>query len=665
MDDYAALDEEKSGNAPTWLAQYGPFFRVRRAQIRFRLGTTVLLAIAFGPIVGWTATMSWLAAYAALQVIELLCFDPAKPWVPEPSRRGAWVGAAFLLANTFVWCALSVVQINRLGAWGFASAALMIDGGILNTVLNSVNCRAAFMLSMLPITLYVVLLPFYTMHLPQHPNWFVVFSMVMSGLLLVMAAHRLWQETSITKAKEMAAVERDISTRKVNEQRLYWMAHRDGLTGLANRTVLQNSLAAVVAGADPAALLLIDLDGFKLVNDTLGHFAGDQVLVEVARRLEACARAGDITTRLGGDEFAVLLAGVGDPALALEISDRIILSVARPLEVEGQRVNISASIGTVIYPADGQDPVRLFANADLALYRAKAEGRHCSRLYHPSLREEVDHKLLQDAELLHAVEQNEFELFYQPQVRIADGAILAAEALLRWRHPVRGVLKPAAFLAAIEASPLASRVGDWVLQTACTQAASWRREGLPDFRVAVNLFGVQFRSGGLVEKIVRIAASVNLPPEALEIEITENTILSHDDDIAVPLTQLRALGFSIVFDDYGTGYASLSLLKRYPLSGLKIDKGFTQAICEKPSDAAIVRAVINLGEAFDLKVIAEGVETREQALMLAMDGCMQAQGHYFGRPVTAAEFTARYVKGAPARMNSGSGPDSFEPAKGA
>ena len=647
------LDDGKGSGEPTWLSQYPPFFRVRRGQVRFRLGTTLVLAVVFGLILGWTVTLSWFAAYALLQVLELTCFHPSKPWIPHPSRRGAYIGAVFLLANTTVWCALSFADIDQLGAWGFACATLMFAGGILNTVLNSVNCRAAFMLSMLPLVFYVVLLPLYTMDIPHHPSWFVAFSMVMSGVLIVMAAHRLWRETSITKAAEMEAVERDISTRKTNEQRLYLMAHQDGLTGLANRSVLQSNLAAVVGGSDPAALLLIDLDGFKLVNDTLGHFAGDQVLVEVARRLEACARAGDIATRLGGDEFALLLEGVGDPALASEISDRIIAGVARPLAVDGQHVNISASIGIVIYPAHGDDPVRLLANADLALYRAKSDGRHCSRLYHPSLREDFDNKLLQDAELLRAVEQNEFELFYQPQVRIEDGAVLAAEALLRWRHPVRGLLTPSAFLAAIEANPLAARIGDWALQTACAQASNWRGQGLPDFRVAVNLFAAQFRSGNLVENIVHAASRVHLPADALEVEISENTIRGQDDDIAVPLTQLRALGFRIVFDDYGTGYASLSLLKRYPLSGLKIDKGFTQAICEKPSDAAIVRAVISLGEAFDLKVIAEGVETREQACMLAMHGCMEAQGYYFGRPVPAADFAALYVSPAPVRMNVG------------
>jgi len=370
-----------------WLDQYGAFFRNRRGQARLRVGTTVVLAGVFGPNLGWASALAWLAAYALLQAVELVCFEPGKARIPEPSRTGAYVSAAFLVANTVVWCAMTVVAINRLGPWGFACAALMLAGGILNTVLNSVNCRAAYTFSMLPIILYMALLPLYVMHLPAHPSWFVACLVMVCELMLLMASNRLWLETSATKAAEMAAVERDISTRKVNEQRLYQMAHRDALTGLANRTVLQESLAKLVGAAAPAALLLIDLDGFKLVNDTLGHVAGDQVLVAVARRLEEGARAGDVTTRLGGDEFAVLLMGVSDLALALEIADRFIASISRPLAVEGQPVNVSASVGIGLYPAHGDDPVRLFANADLALYRAKAEGRHCSRAYHPSLRE--------------------------------------------------------------------------------------------------------------------------------------------------------------------------------------------------------------------------------------------------------------------------------------
>jgi diguanylate cyclase (GGDEF)-like protein len=647
MLDASPFSDIEGGVAPTWLSQYVLFFHNRRAKLRLRLGTTIALAVAFGPVLGWAAPLIWFLAYALLQVTEQFCFDPDRPWLPQPSRRGAYGGAEFLLAHAIIWCAMTVLVIHRLGAWGLACASLMLAGGILNAVLTSVNCRAAFILSMLPLIIYAVLLPVYAMQLPGHPSWPVALLVVLCGLLLMLAALRLWQETSLTKAAEMQAVARDIASREMNERRLYLMAHRDALTGLANRTVLQNSLSNLVGGAAPAALLLIDLDGFKLVNDTLGHIAGDQVLVEVARRLQACARASDITARLGGDEFAVLLAGVGDLALATEIADRIILDVARPLEVDGQQVDIGASVGIVLYPKHGDDPVRLFANADLALYRAKADGRHCSRSYHPGLREDVDKKSLQDAALLQALEQNELELVYQPQVRMADGAVVAAEASLRWRHPVRGLLTPDKFLPATETGPLAARIGDWVVQSACEQAAIWRREGWLDIRVAVNLFGAQFRAGSLVEPIAHAASRSNLTPDALEIEITETTILRQDDDIAVPVTQLRALGFGIVFDHYGTGYASLNLLKRYPLSGVKLDRGLVRAICEDAADAAVLQAVISLGKALDLTVIAEGVETGAQARMLAREGCMRAQGPYFGRPVTAADFMALYRPALP------------------
>ncbi len=636
------MREETGASAPAWLDQYGPVLRVRRTQVGFRLLILAFVAAANWAFLDRLETTEWFMSYLTLQAVEVICFNPRQPWFPEPSRRGAYFCGVLLFLNSCAMGFITLLTVARLGAWGFACSATLITGAILSTVLTTINCRTAFILSGLPYAFYSFLLPLEAMHLANAPRTGVIVFLSSGMLVMMLTAVRLWKETSATKAAEAAAVLRDISERKINEERLYLMAHRDALTGLANRTVLQSTLTELVSGSEPAALLLIDLDGFKFVNDTLGHFAGDQVLIEVARRLEICARAGDITMRLGGDEFALLLAGVGNPQLAMEISDRIILNVSRPLNVDGQQINISASIGIVTYPMHGTDPVRLFANADLALYQAKAEGRHCSRLYNPVLREEVNKKLLQDAELLRAFEQNEFELFYQPQVRMADGGIIGAEALLRWRHPERGLLTPAAFLAAIEASTLAARIGDWVMETACEQAAAWRQLGLPDFRVAVNLFGAQFRSGSLVEKTVEACSGVNLPPEALELEITENIILRHEDDIVVPLTQLRALGFWIAFDDYGTGYASLSLLKRYPLSGLKIDKGFTQAICEKLSDAAIVRAVISLGDAFNLKVIAEGVETEEQALMLAQDGCIEAQGYYFGRPVSVSDFTALY-----------------------
>ena len=650
---YEATNAAPCGSAPSWVTEYGPFLRTRRAHVGFRLGATAIIAICFGAILGWAAILAWFGLYAALQVLELLCFDQRLHWLPEQSRRGGYLALVFLVLNSTAWAAISSVDVARLGDWGIAYASNLLAGGILITVLTTINCRTAFIFAILPYAFFAILIPLDAWHRASPPSGAVVLFLIVAGLMTFGGAILLWRQASKTKAAEMAAILRDISERKNNEQRLYLMAHRDALTGLANRAVLQSTLARLVGGSEAAALLLIDLDGFKFINDTLGHFAGDQVLIEVARRLEDCARAGDITMRLGGDEFAVLLAGVGELQLASEISDRIILNISRPLVVDGNQINISASIGIVTYPAHGDDPVRLFANADLALYRAKADGRHCSRLYHSGLREEVNKKLLQDAALLHAIEQNEFELFYQPQVQVTDGAVIAAEALLRWRHPVRGLLEPAEFLAAIEASPFAARIGDWVMQTACEQAAIWRRKGLPKFRVAVNLFGAQFRSGSLVEKVIYASSRVNLPPDALEIEITENTILRHEDDVVVPLTQLRALGFWIVFDDYGTGYASLSLLKRYPLSGLKIDKGFTQAICEKPSDAAIVRAIISLGEAFELKVIAEGVETEEQARMLATDGCMEIQGNYFGRPVSVADFTALYVSGAQVRIKIG------------
>ena len=347
----------------------------------------------------------------------------------------------------------------------------------------------------------------------------------------------------------------------------------------------------------------------------------------------------DLVVRLGGDEFAVLLTNAEDPAVAVVIATRVIAALSQPVVVDGRSINISASIGISAYPQHGADVEALVSGADLALHRAKSEGRHCTRFFDPQMRVEAQSKLSRDSELLLAMERGEFELFYQPQIRLADGAITGAEALLRWRHPEQGLLTPASFLAALDNGRLAAQVGDWTIETACCQAAAWIAQGQHGFRVAVNLFGAQFRTGKLVATVNKALMQAKLAPEALELEITENIILSHEDQIVEPLRELRAQGVEVAFDDYGTGYASLSLLKRYPLSRLKIDQSFVRAVCESPSDAAIVSAIITMARACDLKVIAEGIETQDQADCVARFGCEEVQGYLFGKPLSVADFS--------------------------
>ncbi len=459
----------------------------------------------------------------------------------------------------------------------------------------------------------------------------------------------VWSEG---RQANFGAILRDITERQANENRLFKLAHLDPLTGLPNRTMLKERIAQALEENRPACMMLVDLDGFKNVNDSLGHSSGDTVLIETAKQLQSCVRASDTVARMGGDEFAVLLPGVCDPARAADVADSIITAISNILAVDGQSVNLGASIGIAIFPAHGATAEELLSSADLALYQAKDEGRHCWRFFTPVLRQDAMLKRAYYGEVRRALELNEFELFYQPQVRLTDGALVGAEALLRWRHPDKGLINPGAFLPALESSPFAAQTGEWVISEACRQAADWRRNGNADFRMGVNLFGAQFRTGNLAQKVQAVLSETGLPAAALELEITENIILRHDEEMLSPLRELRAQGVGIAFDDYGTGYASLSMLKRYPLTRLKVDQSFTRGMCESTADAAIVRAILYLGRSFGLEVIAEGVETEEQAIRLRKKGCEEAQGFLFGRPMPAFDFAQRFGLNATGRIEA-------------
>ena len=448
----------------------------------------------------------------------------------------------------------------------------------------------------------------------------------------------MWREG---EQASFGAIIRDISERRANETRLFNLAHRDGLTSLPNRAVLLSRIAECAKASEPIAIMLVDLDGFKNVNDTLGHTAGDQVLRQVAKRILNCARPIDTVARLGGDEFAILMPNRPDRNLVGDEADCLIGAIGSPYIVDEQMVHIGASIGIALSPQDGQHAEDLLSAADLAMYQAKGEGRNCRRFFAPPLRDVAVNRRAFEGEIRRALDEDEFELFYQPQVRMEDGALLGVEALLRWDHPVRGLLTPDRFLPTIESGLLAPEVGTWVMETACAEAVRLRQD-VPALVMGVNLFGAQFRTGRLAEAVALILDQTGLPPEGLELEITENIALRHDDTMLLPLRTLRERGVGIAFDDFGTGFASLSLLKRFPLTRLKIDRSFVHDICNDHVDAAVVSAMVHLATSLRIEVIAEGIETEAQSKLLRAHGCGIAQGYRYGKPMPVAALR-RYI----------------------
>ncbi len=436
----------------------------------------------------------------------------------------------------------------------------------------------------------------------------------------------------------------DVTSQRRQQEQIAFLARHDSLTKLPNRVLFSELLhqACDRCEATGIALLCLDLDNFKIINDTHGHATGDGVLVAVGERLRGCIRDIDIAARLGGDEFAVILM-TEDGAEAGNIAARIIERMARPFHFEGQLVQLGISVGITMAPEDHKDPSRLMKNADLALYRAKAEGRGVWRFYDPEMDERLQSRRALQSALQLAILRNEFRLEFQPIVDLVDCRIIGAEALLRWQHPERGLLQPNDFIVLAEESGLIGQIGAWVLHHACEIAASWPAH----ISIAINLSPLQFRDAGLATMISDALINYGLPPNRLELEITETTMLETSSQTVEALWRLHDLGVRIALDDFGTGYSSLSYLRRFPFDKIKIDRSFIHDLGYEKDDSSIILAIIGLAERMNMVVTAEGVETGDQAALLTSYGCAQAQGYLFHRPLPAARFEEVIATNAP------------------
>jgi len=434
----------------------------------------------------------------------------------------------------------------------------------------------------------------------------------------------------------------DITARKVTEQRVHHVAQHDVLTGLPNRSLLQDRLSQAVAYAGRSGhqvwVMLIDLDRFKFVNDSMGHKAGDVLLMTVAARLRSSLRDTDTVARLSGDEFVVILSEHSDQPLTPDIVQRVMDSVAQPVMLGTNEFFVTCSIGVAAFPSDGTPAENLIEHADIAMYRAKKLGRNNFQFYTPAMNEESLERVRIESALRNALERNEFVLHYQPQVDLQTGRIVGMEALIRWKHPELGMVPPSRFVSIAEDTGLIVPIGAWVMRTACAQNKAWQDAGLGRLRVAVNLSARQFSAADLVPGIEAVLADTGLEPSCLELELTESLFMSDVTPAVELLHRMKALGINLSIDDFGTGYSSLSYLSRFPIDVLKIDRSFVNDITHDANDAAIVASIIALAHNLRLSVIAEGVETAEQLDYLRHQGCDEMQGYYFSKPLPAHEF---------------------------
>jgi diguanylate cyclase (GGDEF)-like protein len=435
---------------------------------------------------------------------------------------------------------------------------------------------------------------------------------------------------------------RESESKLEHARRVEYLAYHDGLTDLPNRSMFSKLLSQRISEArrhgKQLAVAFLDLDRFKQINDTLGHEAGDQLLQEVAARLRACVRDGDTVARLGGDEFVVLLPDMDEGKQAATVAQKILAVIGKGFTLIGHEFRVTASIGISLYPQDGDDEQTLTKNADIAMYQAKAEGKNNFQYYSEKLNANSLERLTLESSLRHALERNEFRLYYQAKRDIRSGRIAGMEALLRWEHPDLGTVAPMQFIPVAEDTGLIVPIGKWVLKTACLQSVAWQKEGLPPLSVAVNMTARQFSDEYLLQDLRSILKDTGMNPHLLEIELSESLLIHNVETTLRILTEIKSLGVCIAVDDFGTCYSSLATLQRFPLDTVKIDRSFIGELAGPSEGSALTDAVIAMGRSLSLTVVAQGVETKEQAEFLRAHACDELQGFYFNRPLPAYQF---------------------------
>ncbi len=478
-------------------------------------------------------------------------------------------------------------------------------------------------------------------------------------------AQVIFDETG--KPFSMHGIIQDITEHKKAEAKIRFLAYYDVLTGLPNRRLFKEYSIQAIRMAQrnrsKVAILYLDLDNFKRINDTLGHNVGDKLLQKISENMMAVIRTSDVVaridivartdsenrpvtsiSRLGGDEFTILLPGLTEIKHAVLVAKRIIKCLGLPVKVAGHELYVTGSIGIAIYPDDGEDLDTLLKNADTAMYHAKDAGRNNFQFYAKHMNELTLARLNMEAELKKALERNEFIVYYQPQVEVTTSTIVGVEALIRWEHPKMGLVSPTEFIPITEETGLIILIGEWVLRTACAQVAAWHKAGFNPLRIGVNLSSYQFKQGDIVKSLKNVLAATGLDPQYLELELTESIIMQDTEETIATLWKLKEMGLNLSIDDFGTGYSSMNYLKRFPLDTLKIDRSFIKDIMTDPNDSAITKAIIGLAKGLGLTTIAEGVETEEQLTFLRKQGCDQIQGYFISRPLPAEKLEQLFLR---------------------